>query len=184
MNDYNQENTYQTGSTTPPKGHSSLIAILLVLVIFLSGLVSILSFLNIRMFSVFYEAQQEKAPLSLEISHYPADGDLLTDGEPISVSGSKTIGITGDAISPVYQRHFDLPEGLFITHVEEGSTAQSGDIREGDVLLSLDDIPITDTQALQTVLAQKELNETCTARIYRPDEQLELTVILNIEELE
>ena len=44
------DGVYGTGSTMPPKSHQGLIALLLILVIFLSGIVSVLSFLNIRLF--------------------------------------------------------------------------------------------------------------------------------------
>ena len=42
---------YGTGRTRPPKRYGGLIAILLVLVIFLSGLVSVLGILNVRLFA-------------------------------------------------------------------------------------------------------------------------------------
>ena len=42
---------YETGRTKPPKSHNGLIAILLVVVIFLSGLVSFLGVLNVRLFA-------------------------------------------------------------------------------------------------------------------------------------
>ena len=42
---------YETGRTNPPKSHHGLIAVLLVVVIFLSGLVSFLGVLNVRLFA-------------------------------------------------------------------------------------------------------------------------------------
>ena len=42
---------YETGRTRPPKSHNGLIAILLVVVIFLSGLVSFLGVLNVKLFA-------------------------------------------------------------------------------------------------------------------------------------
>lgn len=53
---YNQQDpwengVYETGSTKPPKNHRSLIAVLLVVVIFLGGLVSVLGVVNIRLFA-------------------------------------------------------------------------------------------------------------------------------------
>lgn len=179
----NQDNLYRTGSTTPPKGHSGLVAVLLVLVIFLSGLVSILSLLNIKMFSAFYKTQQQEVPLSLEISKTPAQNGLPEHVEPETV-GSRSIGIHGDGITPVYQQHFHLPEGLFITYVEEGSPAQKQDIREGDILLSLDDSPIPDEQSLGRFLEQKEPGEPCTALIYRLENKKQLSVQLIIKEVE
>ena len=48
-NEYPQE-SYQTGSTQPPKSYGGIIAILLILVIFLSGIVTILSMMNVHLF--------------------------------------------------------------------------------------------------------------------------------------
>ena len=42
---------YETGRTRPPKSHNSLITVLLVVVIFLSGLVSFLGVLNVKLFA-------------------------------------------------------------------------------------------------------------------------------------
>ena len=42
---------YETGRTKPPKSHTGIIALLLVIVIFLSGLVSFLGVLNVRLFA-------------------------------------------------------------------------------------------------------------------------------------
>ena len=42
---------YETGRTKPPKSHTGLIAVLLVVVIFLSGLVSFLGVLNVKLFA-------------------------------------------------------------------------------------------------------------------------------------
>ena len=42
---------YETGRTRPPKSHGGLIALLLVIVIFLGGLVSVLGILNVRLFA-------------------------------------------------------------------------------------------------------------------------------------
>jgi len=45
-----EEGSYRTGSTTPPKDYGGVIAAVLILVIFFSGLSSALSMLNIRLF--------------------------------------------------------------------------------------------------------------------------------------
>ena len=180
----NHDNFYRTGSTTPPKGHSGLVAVLLVLVIFLSGLVSILGLLNIKMFSAFYKSQQQEVPLSLESSKKPENSQPADHDEPVAASGSRSIGILGDGITPVYQQHFRLPEGLFITYVAEGSPAEMQNIQEGDILLSLDGSPIPDEQSLLRFLEQKQPGDPCTALIYRLEEEAELSVELIIEEIE
>ena len=42
---------YGTGRTKPPKNHGGIIAILLVIIIFLGGLVSVLGILNVKLFT-------------------------------------------------------------------------------------------------------------------------------------
>lgn len=178
-----EANTYRTGSTTPPKSYSGLVAILLVLVVFLAGLVSILSVLNIRLFSAFYETQQtENVPLALEIGEDQQNNLLAVDDEPLSASDNKSIGIVGDQITSAYQQHFGLPAGLFITYVEENSTAHRQGLQEGDILISLENTPITEVNSLTAFLEQKNLGDQCEAVVYRRDTDEHFTVTLTIEE--
>ena len=51
---------YETGRTRPPKSHTGLIAVLLVVVIFLSGLVSFLGVLNVKLFAELKALPQEE----------------------------------------------------------------------------------------------------------------------------
>ena len=55
-----ERGTYQTGSTTPPKNHGGVIAIVLVLAIFLMGVFSILTMMRISFFQV--SGQNEPDP--------------------------------------------------------------------------------------------------------------------------
>jgi serine protease Do len=68
MNDIhpnNQDPCYRTGSTTPPKSRRGLLAVLLVIVILLCGIVTALSFLNIRLFQ---KIQQDSPDTSFRFS--------------------------------------------------------------------------------------------------------------------
>ena len=176
--DPSEYSTYQTGSTTPPKKYSLLVTVLLVLVIFLSGLCSILGLINFKMFSVFYEDTQQKIPVSLD-----KKSELMIQEhteEDISEE-TKLIGLAGEPITPVYQQHFHLPEGLFITYVDEGSNAYAQGIREGDVLLQLGDHKITDEIHISSFLENRSIGETFQALIYRKDTDSRITVELTVE---
>ena len=50
---------YGTGRTRPPKNHGGIIAVLLVIVIFLGGLVSVLGVLNVKLFTQLKEQSKE-----------------------------------------------------------------------------------------------------------------------------
>ena len=72
---------YETGRTRPPKNHTGLIAVLLVVVIFLSGLVSFLGVLNVRLFAQLQalpEKEEEKSVSFISETH-PAEEDHFSD---------------------------------------------------------------------------------------------------------
>ena len=50
MNDHFSESSYSTGSTQPPKSRRGLLTLLLIIIILLCGIISVMSFLNIRLF--------------------------------------------------------------------------------------------------------------------------------------
>ena len=72
MEDYRNHNEpwdpsiYGTGRTRPPKSHGGLIAVLLVIVIFLGGLVSVLGILNVKLFQELRN-QPKNDPSSLSV---------------------------------------------------------------------------------------------------------------------
>ncbi len=72
MDDYRNHNEpwdpsiYGTGRTRPPKNHGGLIAVLLVIVIFLGGLVSVLGILNVKLFAQL-KSQSDTSQASLSV---------------------------------------------------------------------------------------------------------------------
>ena len=72
MEEYRNQNEpwdpsiYGTGRTQPPKNHGGLIAVLLVVVIFLGGLVSVLGLLNVKLFKELNNQSKEN-PASLSV---------------------------------------------------------------------------------------------------------------------
>ena len=53
------DSIYGTGRTRPRKSHGGIIALLLILVIFLSGVVAFLSIMNVRLLSRLNDAPEE-----------------------------------------------------------------------------------------------------------------------------
>ena len=75
---------YETGRTRPPKSHNGLIAILLVVVIFLSGLVSFLGVLNVKLFAELKsKPQEEEEPVSF-VSDTEETQDISQLSDPTS----------------------------------------------------------------------------------------------------
>ena len=57
---HNDPSSFETGRTKPPKQYGGLIALLLVLVIFLSGLVSVLGIMNVKLFAELANRDRQK----------------------------------------------------------------------------------------------------------------------------
>ena len=94
------------------------------------------------------------------------------------VSGRPYLGITGQAVSGFDQLYYRLPQGIYITAVDENSDAAAKGIAPGDVLLQVGDTRITDTDTLQTALYAQEAGDTVTVVIYRSGRQYALEITL------
>ena len=74
------DGVYGTGSTRPPKSHGGIIVLLLILVIFLSGIISLLSFMNIKLFRALNQQKQpDQAPSPMAFDHQEDPAPALTD---------------------------------------------------------------------------------------------------------
>ena len=100
---------------------------------------------------------------------------IITQGY---VSGRPTLGISGDGLTSFYQYYYRLPAGLHISRVDPGSYAEYYGIREGDILLAIDDTRITDMDSLNSVLYDHQVGDTVTAIIYRGGQQYQVELTL------
>ncbi len=86
MDDYNYTPDpweYGTGRTQPPKNHTGLVALLLILVIFLTGIVTVLGILNIRLSRQLSQTQVEaEAAISFYIEENGEPEELTTAPAP------------------------------------------------------------------------------------------------------
>ena len=93
MDDYRNHNEpwdpsiYGTGRTRPPRNRGGIVAVLLVIVIFLSGLVSVLGILNVRLFAQLKDLS-DKPEDSLSLVAQAGENRLETSAAAESVSPS------------------------------------------------------------------------------------------------
>ena len=94
------------------------------------------------------------------------------------VSGRPTLGLEGESISGVYQHYYRMPKGLYITFVDPGSSAYQRGIEDGDILLSINDKPVTNMDELKAAIYEYEVGQTVEAVIYRSGQRylVELTL--------
>ena len=112
MDDYRNQNEpwdpsiYGTGRTRPPKNHGGIIAVLLVVVIFLSGLVSVLGILNVKLFAQLKE-QSKKPDDALSFVAHAAENRLETTpatAETVPASIPRAENPSNFELSPILRR--------------------------------------------------------------------------------
>lgn len=166
------EREYRTGATQPPKTHGGLVAVLLMLVIFLSGIFSVLGLMNIQLFWQL-NAMEKQTASPVCFSH--GEATLARKQEDAGVC----LGFSGKDVPYFWQLYRNLPQGIYIDCVEARSAAQDLGIVPGDILLSFDGHRITDNTVLKTLLETKIPGESVNMLLYRNGKQFPVTMILD-----
>jgi len=95
------------------------------------------------------------------------------------VSGRPTLGIDGDPVSRFDQYYFHIPAGLYISDVEQTSDAGLQGIEPGDILISIDGVPISDRQTLDTIVYSHAIGDQVTALVFRDGSEQQFTLTLS-----
>lgn len=160
--------TYRTGGTQPPKSHGSLIAFLLVVIIFLCGISTALGLMNIRLFQQLTTvSHEETSPIVFSPSR-AATADIP----------DAPLGFIGQEISDFWQRYHNLPQGIYVTEVLEGSDACNQGVLPGDILVSINDIPVSSLTELQELLSACSAGTHISAEFIRQDQTISLILTL------
>ncbi|HJB92208.1 MAG TPA: trypsin-like peptidase domain-containing protein [Candidatus Eisenbergiella merdigallinarum] len=78
----------------------------------------------------------------------------------VSDAEKSSIGITGITVNEAINQAYDIPAGVYVAEVTEGSGAAEAGIRQGDVITAFDGREITDIQQLQELLQYYSAGET------------------------
>ncbi|MCD7859759.1 MAG: trypsin-like peptidase domain-containing protein [Firmicutes bacterium] len=96
------------------------------------------------------------------------------------VSGRPSLGLSGEEISEMYQRFYNLPAGYLVEEVESGGAADAAGLAAGDVILYIGDTRIESSDDLNSALYSYEAGDTVTITYYRGNRQH--TVQLTLQE--
>lgn len=95
------------------------------------------------------------------------------------VVGRPSLGMTLQELSFVEQRLWRLPQGLYVTEVQEGSHAQQLGVSPGDVLVGFDGVRVTDLSTLQSLLYSHQAGDEVEIIIYRSGKQYLLNLVID-----
>ena len=188
------DSVYGTGPTEPPKNRGGLVAVLLILVIFLCGIVTVLGILNVRLFAQLNSQEEHKLSIAVvdEPEAYTATvsptefvaatepqaevqmeefSQINLQESPSSVENIPRPG--GMALQDVYQKN--IPSVVSITcAMLGGSSTGTG------VVLSADGYIVTNAHVVENAMAvtvQLTDNRVFSAGLVGADEISDLAVL-------
>ena len=198
MNDRNHsypdwdDSVYGTGPTDPPKNRGALVALMLILIIFLCGIVTMLSLMNIRLFQELKTDKQEHQELAISFTTEPTEEmteQTVPTQAPSSMAASApnaTMDLQaapkgidnipqggGISLQDIYTRN--IPSVVSIT-CQSSHSASSGT----GVILSADGYIVTNAHVVENssaVTVQLTDDRTFSARLVGCDDISDLAVL-------
>lgn len=180
-NDPWERDSYETGSTRPPKQRGGLVAFLLVLVILLGGLCSTLGIINHRLLRQLAEGGADAETVDLFQASEPGT-EPSGSAEVLGGDEVPQLGIQGQTVSDFDRRFYELPRGVLITEVAADRCADLAGIRAGDVIMSLAGRDVSNHQELADALDGCATGQKVKVELYRQETREALSVTVTIEE--
>ncbi|MDD2426489.1 MAG: S1C family serine protease [Eubacteriales bacterium] len=84
------------------------------------------------------------------------------------------IAVMSDETAAHFSQRYEYPMGLFVTSVQLDSPADVAGLREGDIILSINEEPTESTEDLIEYMEEKSIGSYCVMKVYRPSEDAEL----------
>ena len=98
------------------------------------------------------DTQVEGMGFSIPVSAAePIINDLITR-EIVDESNSAYLGVSGQDVTEDLAEDFGMPEGLYITFVQENSAAEQAGIKKGDVITEFDGRKIRSMEGLSDII--------------------------------
>ena len=93
-----------------------------------------------------------------------AGKNVASDG---TASGQAYLGISAQTITSQYSQLLNMPEGVYISSVEQGSAAEECGLQSGDIICSLDGEDITDMDTFHDRIVACKPGDKVTIVYYR-----------------
>ena len=105
----------------------------------------------------------------------PVVDALIAEGQ---VSGRASIGVVIGALDAAAAEYYDLPQGLYVESVAEGSDAEKQGIQPGDIVTAVNGQTVSTTFEVNAIKEAFSVGDAMTLTIYRDGETFDVTVTL------
>ncbi len=94
------------------------------------------------------------------------------------VKGRPQIGISTRDVSETVSRYYNIPMGVYVASVMEGSTAEFAGIEVGDVIIAIEGQSVTTSEELNEIKNEYSAGDEITLTITRDGEDIDITLVL------
>lgn len=98
----------------------------------------------------------------------PIINDIISS-ETVSADEQGYLGIKGNDVSSEYAKYYNMPEGVYVGEVTEGSPAAEGGMIKGDIITKFDGKDITSMTGLKEKLSTKKAGTKVKIVVKRSD---------------
>lgn len=165
-NDPWERDFYETGSTRPPQDRGGTTALLLVLVILLGSACSALGIINLHLLKQIGQNEEQNHTLNV-FDSIPGDSVPASLGQRGDSIAFPRMGLEGQTASEFDRQFYELPQGLLVTGVTDGHSADAAGIHAGDVITKLGSHLIASQEELEAVLTLCPSDQELLVEFYR-----------------
>lgn len=171
---------YGTGQTQPPKSHGGVIAVLLIVVIFLVGTVSVLGLMNVRLFQQLQEQSSTEVISFADTTEETPTAATVSETHPVPTATQETIEFSqgqagGEPLSLQDIYETCIPSVVSITtKLYGGSSSGTGVVLSANGYIVTNYHVIEDAQSINVLLTD---NRQLAARIVGSDPVSDLAVL-------
>lgn len=130
---------------------------------------------NMKMSAAVAEVSIEGIGFAIPSSTLKSVTDQLLAKGSVSRPG---LGLTLGAVPEDVAAHYDLPEGLYVSAVAEGSSAMEEGVRVGDIVTRVNGQPVHSTEEVLEIRDSLAVGDRMVLTLYREGRQLEVTIQL------
>ena len=106
----------------------------------------------------------------------PIIEELIKNGH---VTGRPALGVSGENISEIYARYYNMPSGFRVKRVNSGSAAEKAGIQVNDIIIGIEAKLISSLEEFNKIKNQYKAGDTVKISVYRNDEIVDLDVTLD-----
>ncbi len=89
------------------------------------------------------------------------------------------IGITASAVDSNTAKRYNLPEGIYVESVDEGSSAEKAGLQVSDIITKIEGQEVKSVSELNKIKYTYNIGETVVLTVYRNGQEVEVSVVLS-----